>query len=381
MVYTLETTDPGGARAGKMTLAHGEVLTPTFMPVGTAGTVKAMTPDNLKGIHAQICLGNTYHLYLRPGMEIVRSHGGLHKMMGWDRPILTDSGGFQVFSLEGLRKITEEGVHFRSHIDGSAHLFTPESVMEIQETLGSDIAMAFDECPASTEEDSYIEASMERTTRWAKRCLDARSRPDQAVFGIVQGGLSETLRQQHAQAITALPFDGFAIGGLSVGESTEELHGMTTFTAPLLPADKVRYLMGVGTPEDLLHGVGAGVDIFDCVMPTRNARNGKLFTYEGDVTIKNARYARDLNPVSESCECYTCSHFTRSYLRHLYVAKELLFAHLATVHNLHFYVDLMKQARAAIQAGNYTTWRHEIEEARKSPSNKANEMPLKGQKS
>ena len=381
MVYTLETTDPCGARAGKMQLAHGEVLTPTFMPVGTAGTVKAMTPDNLKEIHAQICLGNTYHLYLRPGLDIVRAHGGLHKMMGWDRPILTDSGGYQVFSLEGLRKITEEGVHFRSHIDGSPHLFTPESVMEIQETLGSDIAMAFDECPASTAEDSYIEASMERTTRWAKRCLEARNRPDQAVFGIVQGGLSETLRKQHAEAITALPFDGFAIGGLSVGESTEELRGMTTFTAPLLPAEKVRYLMGVGTPEDLLHGVGAGVDIFDCVMPTRNARNGKLFTFEGDVVIKNARYASDLNPVSQSCECYTCTRFTRSYLRHLYMAKELLFSHLATVHNLHFYVNLMKRARQAIQAGNYASWRHEIEEQRKTPSNNANEMAQKAQKS
>ena len=283
MKYTLEATDPSGARAGRLELTHGVVETPIFMPVGTAGTVKAMPTDSLREMNAQICLGNTYHLYLRPGCDVIRLHGGLHKMMDWDRPLLTDSGGFQVFSLEGLRKIDADGVNFRSHLDGSPLRFTPESVTEIQETIGADIMMAFDECPAATALHAYHLEALDRTTRWAQRCLDARTREDQAMFGIVQGGLSKDLRTEHAATMTAMTdFEGFAIGGLSVGETTEELHSHDAIHSALLPQDKPRYLMGVGTPEDLIVGVGAGVDMFDCVMPTRNARNGKLFTNEGD---------------------------------------------------------------------------------------------------
>ena len=363
--FTLDGRDTlTAARAGTLRLRTGEVTTPIFMPVGTAGTVKAMTPANLRDVGAQIVLGNTYHLFLRPGMDIVRAHGGLHPMMGWDRPILTDSGGYQVFSLEGLRKITEEGVQFRSHIDGSLHLFTPESVVGVEETLGSDIAMAFDECPRSTADRATIEASMERTTRWERRCIEARTRADQAMFGIVQGGLHEDLRAQHASAITALPFDGFAIGGLSVGETTEEMYRLVSFTAPLLPESRPRYLMGVGKPEDILHAISAGVDMFDCVLPTRNARNGMMFTFEGDVTIKQACYRDDLRPVSESCACYTCRHFTRAYLRHLFMAKEILFTHLNTVHNLFFYLELTRRARAAILEGRYAAFRDELLAAR-----------------
>ena len=356
MVHTLEHTDPDGARLGTMRLAHGEVETPIFMPVGTLGTVKALTPGDLRELGAQICLANTYHLHLRPGVEVVEKHGGLHGMMGWDRPILTDSGGFQVFSLRDRCKITEEGVSFQSHLDGSRHLFTPESVIGIQESLGSDIAMAFDECPPSTAPIRAIEASMARTTRWAKRCIDARRREDQAVFGIIQGGLSEKHRAAHVDAICELPFDGFAIGGLSVGESTEELHALTAFTAPRMPVDHVRYLMGVGTPENLLHAIGSGVDIFDCVLPTRDARTGKLFTRDGDLNIKNARHALSMEPIDDECPCYTCATFTRSYLRHLHQAKEILFARLATLHNLTFYLQLMADPRAAIRADRYTQW-------------------------
>ena len=366
MKYILEKEDPSGARAGRLELSHGVVETPIFMPVGTAGTVKAMPPDSLRDIDAQICLGNTYHLYLRPGLEVISKHGGLHKMMDWDRPLLTDSGGFQVFSLEGLRKIDKDGVTFRSHIDGSKHRFTPESVTGIQETIGADIAMAFDECPAATAPHSYHMDALDRTTRWAARCLDARTREDQAMFGIVQGGLSKELRTQHAATMTKMnDFEGFAIGGLSVGETTEELHEMTSFTAPLLPKNKPRYLMGVGTPEDLIVGVGAGVDMFDCVMPTRNARNGKLFTNEGVVSIKQARYRDDMSPLSESCPCIACTRFTKSYLRHLFIAKELLVFHLFTLHNLTFYIQLMKDARAAIMAGNYKNWAEETLAKRK----------------
>ncbi|GMV44317.1 MAG: queuine tRNA-ribosyltransferase [Myxococcales bacterium] len=361
--FTLEATD-GGARAGTMRLTHGEVPTPIFMPVGTAGTVKAMTPEALRGVGARIVLGNTYHLYLRPGLDVIRAHGGLHGLMGWERPILTDSGGYQVFSLEGLRTIREEGVEFRSHIDGSPHLFTPERVVQIQETLGSDIAMAFDECPVSTADRATIQTSIERTTRWERRCAEARSRADQAMFGIVQGGLFEDLRAEHARAITALPFEGFAIGGLSVGETFEEMVRLTRFTAPLLPADKPRYLMGVGKPEDILHAIAAGVDMFDCVLPTRNARNGMLLSFEGDLVIKNAAYREDVRPVSASCACYTCAHFTRAYLRHLFMAKEVLFTVLNTIHNLAFYLDLVGQARAAIFEGRYAAWMQGVLERR-----------------
>jgi queuine tRNA-ribosyltransferase len=360
MVYTLEHTDPGGARLGHMTLTHGTVETPIFMPVGTLGTVKALTPVDLKDLGAQICLANTYHLHLRPGTQIVEEHGGLHQMMGWDRPILTDSGGYQVFSLRDRCKISEDGVAFQSHLDGSRHLFTPERVIQIQEILGSDIAMAFDECPPSTAPIAAIEASMARTTRWAKRCIDARTRTDQAVFGIVQGGLSETHRAAHVDAICALPFDGFAIGGLSVGESTEDLHALTSFTAPRLPKDHVRYLMGVGTPENLLHAIGAGVDIFDCVLPTRDARTGKLFTRDGDLNIKNARHAHSMEPIDAECACYACATFTRAYLKHLHRSKEILYARLATLHNLTFYLRLMADARVAIRANRYAEWASQV---------------------
>lgn len=381
MKYTLEKTDPSGARAGRLELTHGVVETPIFMPVGTAGTVKSMPPSSLHEVGTQICLGNTYHLYLRPGCDVIQKHGGLHKMMDWELPLLTDSGGFQVFSLEGLRKIDADGVTFRSHIDGSSHRFTPESVTGIQEIIGADIAMAFDECPAATSPLSYHLDALDRTTRWAKRCIEARTRPDQAMFGIVQGGLSKELRTQHAGTITAMTdFEGFAIGGLSVGESTEELHEMTTFTAPLLPKDKPRYLMGVGTPENLIHGVGAGVDMFDCVMPTRNGRNGKLFTNEGEVVIKQARYREDMRPLSETCPCVTCTRFTRSYLRHLFIAKELLVFHLFTLHNLTFYLQLMRDARAAILRGDYADWSSETLERRRA-AREDQRVQAEGQKS
>jgi queuine tRNA-ribosyltransferase len=374
--FTLLATDPTGARAGTLQLTHGEVPTPIFMPVGTAGTVKAMPPQALRDVGAHIVLGNTYHLYLRPGMDVVRAHGGLHRMMGWERPILTDSGGYQVFSLESLRKITEDGVTFQSHIDGSKHLFTPESVVGIQETIGSDIAMAFDECPSTLADRATIEKSIERTTRWERRCVEARTRPDQAMFGIVQGGLFEDLRRDHAAAITAMPFEGFAIGGLSVGESQDEMVRLTRFTAPLLPADKPRYLMGVGKPEDILHAIEAGVDMFDCVLPTRNARNGMLLTFEGDLTIKHARYREDLRPASESCSCMTCRTFSRAYLRHLFVAKEMLFAQLNTVHNLHFYLELVGQARQAILEGRFAAWKAGVMARRAAPA--AAERPENG---
>jgi queuine tRNA-ribosyltransferase len=362
----VDGTTTGGARACTLELTHGTVQTPIFMPVGTAGTVKGMTPRDLTEIGAQICLGNTYHLYLRPGTAIVQRHGTLHDMMKWPRPILTDSGGYQVFSLESLRTITDEGVVFRSHLDGSKHHFTPESVVGIQEALGSDIAMAFDECPPSTASRDKVAAAVARTTRWAKRCLAARRRPDQAMFGIVQGGLHEDLRRAHAEELSELPFEGMAIGGLSVGETTEELHRTTELVAPMLPAHKPRYLMGVGTPEDLIAGISAGVDMFDCVLPTRNARNGKLFTAEGDISIKNSRYREDLRPLSASCRCYTCQNFSRSYLRHLFVAKEILYAHAATLHNLAYYLSLVGEARAAILGGRFEQWRTEALALRRS---------------
>lgn len=358
--FTIDTSTPDGPRAGVMRLTHGEVQTPVFMPVGTAGTVKALTPRDLRQTGAQICLGNTYHLYLRPATDVIQLHGGLHTMMGWDQPILTDSGGYQVFSLQSLRKITEEGVRFRSHIDGSSHLFTPESVMGIQEVIGSDIAMVFDECPDARADRTYVERSMERTTRWAQRCIQARTRSDQAVFGIVQGALFEDLRAQHAQMLSAMDFEGLAIGGLSVGESTQEMYEMVRFVTQHLPVNKPRYLMGVGKPEDMLWAVSHGVDMFDCVLPTRNARNGMLFTDDGELIIKHARYRTDLTPVSPDCTCYTCSHFTRAYLRHLYIAKEILYSHLATLHNVHYYVNLLRRSRAAIVSDRFREFRDEV---------------------
>ncbi len=345
------------ARLGRLVTAHGVVETPAFMPVGTQGTVKAVSPRELEEIGCQILLGNTYHLYLRPGVEVIREFGGLHRFMGWERSILTDSGGFQVFSLGAMRKITEDGVRFQSHLDGSSHVLTPESVVEIQEALGSDIAMVLDECiphPASRE---YVVASTERTVRWAERSLKARAREDQALFGIIQGGMYEDLRTECARRMTPLKFDGFAVGGLGVGEEEGLLHSMAEFSAGLLPEARPRYLMGVGRPEDILHAVRSGYDLFDCVLPTRNARTGTLFTSAGKMNIKRAEYAKDPRPADESCDCYCCRRFSRAYLRHLYQAGEILASCLLTLHNLHFYHRLMEKLRQAIREDGFDGWR------------------------
>jgi queuine tRNA-ribosyltransferase len=333
-----------------------EILTPVFMPVGTQGTVKAVSTGELDTLGAQIILGNTYHLYLRPGHERVERLGELHRFMNWKRPILTDSGGFQVFSLAGLNKIDDEGVTFQSHIDGSSHRFTPELSMAIQRALGSDIVMAFDQCPPYPATPEQLEAAMRRTLVWAGRGLEHPLKEHQARFGIVQGGLVEELRTRSAKELTSLPFDGFAIGGLSIGESPEMMQKMAYFTAPLLPQDKPRYLMGVGRPEDLVEGVRAGIDMFDCVMPTRNARNGQLFTQFGKVNIKNARYADDSGPLDPDCPCETCRGYSRAYLRHLFVCGEALSARLNTIHNLTYYVGLMGLMRAAILENRFDDW-------------------------
>ena len=351
---------PTEARIGRFETAHGAVDTPVFMPVGTQGTVKSLTPQHLKELGAEIILGNTYHLYLRPGMEVVSHLGGLHAMSGWQGPILTDSGGFQVFSLRESSSISEEGVLFRSHLDGSKHLLTPEKAISIQETLGSDIMMAFDECPSAEASDQGIRDAVDRTTRWARRCIDARTRDDNALFGIIQGGFNPDERKRSAEALLKLPFEGYAIGGLSIGEGREITRKMVSVSAKLLPMDKPRYLMGVGTPEDLLHSVGAGVDMFDCVLPTRNARNAKLFTSHGDINIRNAAFRMDERPVEPGCTCYTCQNFSRAYLRHLDRAKEILFATLASIHNLHVLINMMRQARAHISEGTFDKWRIEV---------------------
>jgi queuine tRNA-ribosyltransferase len=349
--FTIEATS-GHARAGRVRLAHGDVPTPIFMPVGTYGTVKAMTPLELESLGARIILGNTYHLWLRPGLDVIGKHGGLHRMMGWQRPILTDSGGFQVFSLSQLSKMTEEGVTFRSPIDGSPHHLTPEQSMHVQAVLGSDIAMAFDHCPPGDAPRPDIEDAMARTTRWAARSLAVPAVPGQARFGIVQGGTHVDLRLRHLEEICGLAFDGFALGGLSVGEPIPVMYEVLGEVAHRLPAGRPRYLMGVGTPEDLIHGVLAGVDMFDCVMPTRNARNGMFFTSRGRLIIRHARYKDDLDPVDPACGCETCGQFSRAYLRHLHQCKEILFARAATLHNLFFYLRLMRRLRRAIFEGN-----------------------------
>jgi queuine tRNA-ribosyltransferase len=365
--FQVEKTLPGPdgvprARAARMTLPghDGEpktVLTPTFMPVGTQGTVKAVATRELKEMKAQVILGNTYHLYLRPGHARVERLGGLHKFMNWNGPILTDSGGFQVFSLAELNQIDDEGVTFQSHIDGSSHRFTPELSMEIQRALGSDIVMAFDQCPPYPATEEQVQAAMRRTVAWAERGLRYGLKPHQNRFGIVQGGLYEHLRVQSAREITAMPYDGFAIGGLSIGETPELMQKMAAFTAPLLPADKPRYLMGVGRPEDLVEGVAAGIDLFDCVMPTRNARNGTLFTSQGKVNIKNARYQDDPGPLDPECPCEACTQYSRAYLRHLFVAGEALSARLNSIHNLTYYLTIMQQMRQAILENRFDEWR------------------------
>jgi len=355
------------ARLGRMITRHGMVTTPAFFPVGTQGTVKSLTPEELLEMGVEGILGNTYHLYLKPGHEIIGRLGGLHRFIHWERPILTDSGGYQIFSLAKLRKITEEGVMFQSHIDGSEHFLTPEKVVEIQRTLGSDIAMVLDECVPYPSTFEYVQNSIKLTTRWAQRCLKAKKESEPALFGIVQGGMYRELRQESARDLTQFEFQGYAIGGLSVGEPKTIMQEVLEWTTPLLPEKAPRYLMGVGTPEDILHATLHGVDLFDCVLPTRNARNGMLFTSTGKISIKQAQYAEDPRPVDESCHCYACRHYSRAYLRHLYLSNEILSSRLNTIHNIYYYMNWMKRIRTAIEEGNliefYKTQQAKINES------------------
>jgi len=344
------------ARLGKIETPHGEVNTPVFMPTGTQATVKSLVPERVAELGAEIILSNTYHLYLRPGHKIISDLGGLHKFMNWNRPILTDSGGFQVYSLRTLRKINDEGIMFQSHIDGSRHFMSPEMVMEIQEALGSDIMMCFDECTPYPVDFNYAEKSLELTVKWARRCKDVRKN-NHALFGIVQGGIYPELRKRGVEETAGIGFDGYALGGLSVGEPKEAMYEIVEETAPLLPEDKPRYLMGVGTPQDIVECVGCGIDMFDCVMPTRNARNGMLFTNDGKVVIKNARYRNDDSPLDKQCDCYTCKNYSRAYLRHLFIAKEILATVLNTIHNIRYYMNLMERIREAIRSDNYEAFR------------------------
>lgn len=349
----------GQARAARLQTAHGAIETPVFMPVGTKATVKSMLPEELKEMGAQIILGNTYHLHLRPGEQTIRKLGGLHKFMNWDRPILTDSGGFQVFSLTDLNKITEEGVEFSSHLDGAKHFLSPEKSMQIQMDLGADIIMAFDEClkyPATPEE---VRKSMALTYRWLLRSKEAMTRKESLLFGIVQGGLNLETRLESLEQITSVELPGYALGGLSVGEPIEEMHALVQQVGSRMPAHKPRYLMGVGTPLDLILAVDSGIDMFDCVMPTRVARNGTLFTWRGRVSIKRAQYKEDSSPLDPECDCYTCRHYSKAYLRHLFLAGEILSARLNTIHNLSFYLTLMKKARAAILEGRWESFRND----------------------
>lgn len=341
----------GQARRGRLTFPRGSIETPAFMPVGTYGTVKAMTPEEVKTTGAEVVLGNTFHLMLRPGPEIIAAHGGLHGFMRWDKPILTDSGGFQVFSLGALRKITEKGAKFRSPIDGSWVELTPERSMEVQQALDSDIVMIFDECTPYPATRTEARVSMELSLRWAARCKTAHGDHDAALFGIVQGGMYPVLRDESLTGLKKIGFDGYAIGGLSVGEPKDEMMSTLAYIAPKLPADKPRYLMGVGKPEDLIEGVLRGVDMFDCVMPTRNARNGHLFTSSGTVKIRNAQYREDQAPLDKNCDCYTCKNYTRAYLHHLYRVGEILSSRLNTIHNLHYYQSIMRGLRNAIEQG------------------------------
>jgi queuine tRNA-ribosyltransferase len=343
----------GNARAGLLRTAHGTVETPVFMPVGTQATVKSLSSSDLEALGARIILGNTYHLAMRPGHELVAGLGGLHRFMSWAGAILTDSGGFQVFSQQGRRTIDEDGVTFQSHVDGSAQRLTPESAMAIQAALGSDIAMAFDECPPSDAEPAVLQKAMERTTRWAARCVEAPRAPGQLRFGIVQGGTNVPMRMSHLAEIASLPFEGVALGGLSVGEPPEVMHEVVGQVAPSMPADRPRYLMGVGRPQDLLVGIASGIDMFDCVMPTRNARNGHLFVPGGHLNIANASHRDDARPLDESCACEACRRYSRAYLSHLFRAKELLYYRLSTLHNLEYYLSLVRGARKAIVEGNF----------------------------
>ena len=349
------------ARVGQLVTYHGTITTPVFMPVGTRGSVKALSPADVEEIGAEIILGNTYHLYLRPGDELIKKMGGLHHFSGWHKPILTDSGGFQVFSLSPLREITEQGVIFRSHIDGSKHLFTPEKVISIQENLGSDIMMVLDECVPYGADYDYTKKSLKLTTKWAHQSYSARKNHHQLLFGIIQGGFFPDLRKESATEICEIPFEGFAIGGLSVGEPKQEMFDILNTTVPYLPEDKPRYLMGVGKPADLLKAIEMGIDMFDCVLPTRNARNGTLYTSVGKINIKKKEYKEDDSPLDPNCSCYTCKNFSRAYLRHLYTTKELLSYRLNTIHNLAFYINLIKDARHHIRMGNFSEFKKKIE--------------------
>jgi len=358
--FDLIAIDPHSrARAGLIHTPHGSVPTPAFIPVGTQATVKALAPRNLREVGASIVLANTYHLYLRPGPEVIARLGGLHGFMGWEEPLLTDSGGFQVFSLTDLRKVDGDGVTFRSHLDGSLHRLTPEKAVAIQEQLGADIIMCLDECPEPADR-AYNETALARTHAWAARCCEAQTRNDQALFGIVQGGIFPDLRQASAEHISGLDFPGFGIGGLSVGESKEDMHRMLEATIPCLPEEKPRHLLGVGAPEDLFEGVARGVDSFDCVLPTRMARNGAVLTPTGRINLRNACHTDDAAPIVEGCACYTCRNFSRAYLRHLIMAREILGLHLTTLHNLYFTLDLMHRMRKAILAGTFSTLKEEF---------------------
>jgi queuine tRNA-ribosyltransferase len=368
--FRFEVTHRDGlARRGRMATPHGVVDTPAFMPVGTRGAVKALTPRDLEGVGASIILGNTYHLLLRPGDELIARRGGLHRFIGWPRPILTDSGGYQVFSLGDMRSVKDDGVRFRSHLDGSEHLLTPERAVDVQARLGSDVAMALDECPPWPAGADGTRAAMERTRCWARRARErfeavssgavglVPTNPGQAQFGIVQGGTDAPMRAESAEATVGIGFEGYAIGGLSVGEPVEVMYDIVGCTTPLLPSDRPRYLMGAGLPDDLVEGVARGIDLFDCVLPTRNARNGQLLTRHGRLNIRNARYAEDDRPPDEACGCYTCRTFSRAYLRHLSTVGEMTSATLNTLHNLHFYLDTMSRIREAIEFGSFETFR------------------------
>ena len=362
VTYELIKTDTRTkARRGRVTTPHGVIETPVFMPVGTAATVKAMRPEEIKEMGAEIILSNTYHLYLRPGHEVVKAAGGLHRFMNWDKPILTDSGGFQVFSLGAMRKISEEGVEFRSHIDGSKHMLSPEKSMEIQNALGSDIMMAFDECAPYPADRNYVKNSLERTTRWLKRCKEYHKNTEQqSLFGIMQGGMYKDLRKQSAEEIVELDLPGYAIGGLSVGEPKEIMYEVMDDCVDYLPADKPRYLMGVGSPDCLFEGVERGIDMFDCVLPTRIARHGMAMTSQGRVNIKNAKYERDFTPLDPNCDCYTCRNYSKAYLRHLFKSDEILSSMLMTTHNLHFLVNTMAGIRKAIEEDRFLEYKKEF---------------------
>lgn len=364
ITFKVVHTDPNsGARAGILTTPHGEIKTPVFMPVGTLGTVKAMTPEELRDLNAQIILANTYHMYLRPGSDIVRRVGGLHRFMHWDGPILTDSGGFQVFSLGALRKITEEGVEFRSHIDGSKHFLTPEKSIAIQEDLGSDIMMCFDECVHYGADHEYTRKSMEMTHRWAKRCKDAQKYPEkQAIFGIIQGGMYKDLRTESAKVMSEMDFPGYSIGGLSVGEPKEEMIELLHHTTSHMPWDKPRYLMGVGTPDYLLETVASGMDMADCVIPTRLARHGTIITHTGMLSVRNAQFKDDFTAPDPDCDCYTCTNYSRAYLRHLFQCGEILASRLASIHNIRFLLKLMEEAREAILEDRFLEYKNSFNE-------------------